>query len=94
MNYDNPYFSHSHVSYWTAVEKAKYVDTDAPYLDLHLSISNGFISSESYDRRKEFDFGIVNFLVFFSDFPRGVFISHLFRFSRVSSYLTDFSAHN
>ena len=36
-------------------------DTDAPFLDLHLSISYSFVSSKSYDKRDDFDFDIVNF---------------------------------
>ena len=36
-------------------------DTEAPFLDLHLSISNGFVSSKMYDKRDDFDFDIVNF---------------------------------
>ena len=36
-------------------------DTDALFLDLHLSISNGFVSSKLYDKRDGFDFDIVNF---------------------------------
>ena len=30
-------------------------------LDLHLSISNGFVSSKNYDKRNDFYFDIVNF---------------------------------
>ena len=30
-------------------------DTEAPFLDLHLSISNGFVSSKIYDKRDYFD---------------------------------------
>ena len=36
-------------------------DTEAPFLDLHLSISNGFVSSRIYDKRDDFDFDIVNY---------------------------------
>ena len=32
-----------------------------PFLDLHLSIANGFVSSKIYDKRDNFDFDIVNF---------------------------------
>ena len=38
-------------------------DTEAPFFDLHLSIShvsNGFVSSKMYDKRDHFDFDIVN----------------------------------
>ena len=29
------------------------------FLDLHLSIANGFVSSKIYDKRDDFDFDIV-----------------------------------
>ena len=29
----------------------------SPFLDLHLSIANGFISPKIYDKRDDFDFG-------------------------------------
>ena len=41
--------------------KASTSDTEAYFLDLHLSISNGFVSSKIYDKRDDFDFDIVNF---------------------------------
>ena len=41
--------------------KANTSDTEAPLLDLHLSISNGFVSSKIYDKRDDFDFDVVNF---------------------------------
>ena len=47
------------------LNKANTSDTEAPFLDLHLSISNGFVSSKIYDKRDDFDFDIVNFLFFF-----------------------------
>ena len=43
------------------LNKANTSDTEAPFLDLHLSISNGFVSSKIYDKRDDFDFDIVNF---------------------------------
>ena len=43
------------------LNKANTSDTEAPFLDLHLSISNGFVSSKIYDKREDFDFNIVNF---------------------------------
>ena len=36
------------------LNKANSSDTEAPVLDLHLSISNGFVSSKSYDKRDDF----------------------------------------
>ena len=45
------------------LNKANISDTEAPFLDLHLSVANGFVSSKIYDKRDDFDFDIVNFLI-------------------------------
>ena len=45
-------------------------DTEAPFLDLYLSVANGFVSSKSYDKRDDFDFDIVNFPFLDGDVPR------------------------
>ena len=78
------------------LNKANTSDTEAPFLDLHLSISNGFVSSKIYDKRDDFDFDIVPFLD--GDVPHstsyGVYISQLIRFARVSSHVADFNASN
>ena len=80
------------------LNKANTSDTEAPFLDLHLSISNGFVSSKIYDKRDDFDFDIVNFPFLDGDVPRstsyGVYISQLIRFARVSSHVVDFNACN
>ena len=80
------------------VNKADTYDTEAPFLDLHLSISNGFVSSKIYDKRDDFDFDIVNFPFLDGDVPRstsyGVYISQLIRFATVSSHVVDFNARN
>ena len=44
------------------LNKANASDTEAAFLDLHLSISNDVISTKIYDKRDDFDFEIVNFL--------------------------------
>ena len=36
-------------------------DTEAVFLDLHLSISNDIVSAKIYDKHDKFDFEIVNF---------------------------------
>ena len=36
-------------------------ETEASFLDLHLSISDGFVKTKIYDKRDDFDFDIVNF---------------------------------
>ena len=80
------------------LNKANTSDTEAPFLDLHLSISNGFVSSKIYDKRDDFDFDIVNFPFLDGDVPRstsyGVYISQLIRFARVSSRVADFNVRN
>ena len=43
------------------MNKTNNTDTEAPFLDLHLFIANGFVSSKIYDKRDDFDFDIVNF---------------------------------
>ena len=52
------------------LNKANSSDTEAPYLDLHLTISFGFVSSKIYDKRDEFGFDIVNFQFLDGDIPR------------------------
>ena len=52
------------------LNKAKTSGTVAPFLDLTLSISNGFVSSKIYDKRGDFDFDIVNFPFLDGDVPR------------------------
>ena len=64
LNIDNPYFEGMvNRIYPTELQlnKANTSDTETPFLDLHLSISNGFVSSKIYDKRDDFDFDIVNF---------------------------------
>ena len=71
-------------------------DTEALSFELHLSISNGFVSSKIYDNCDDFDFGITKFPYFGRDVPRsssyGVYISQLIRFARMSSHVTVINA--
>ena len=101
LNIDNPYFEGMVNRIYPPelqLNKANTSDTEAPFLDLHLSISNGFVSSKIYDNRDDFDFDIVNFPFLDDDVPRstsyGVYISQLIRFARVSSHVADFNARN
>ena len=68
-------------------------DTEATFLDLHLSISYDIVSTKIYDKRDDFDFEIVNFPFLDVDVPRstsyGVYLSQLIRFARASSYVAD-----
>ena len=100
LNIDNPYFEGMVNRIYPSelqLNKANTSDTDAPFLDLHLSISNGFVSSKIYDKRDDFDFDIVNFPFLGGDVPHstsyGVYISQLIRFARMSSHVADFNAH-
>ena len=91
LNIDNPYFEGMVNRIYLPelqLNKTNTSDTEAPFLDLHLSISNGFVSSKIYDKRDDFDFDIVNFPFLDGDVPRstfyGVYISQLIRFARES----------
>ena len=69
------------------LNKANSSDTEALFLDLNLSITNGMVSSKIYDKRDDFNFEIVNFPFLDGDVPRshsyGIYISQLIRFARV-----------
>ena len=90
-------------NYWNyppklQLNKTNTFDTEAPFLDLHLSISNGFVSSKINDKCDDFDFDIVNFPFLDGDVLRstsyGGYISQLIRFARMSSHVADFNARN
>ena len=70
----------------------------ASFLDLYLSISNGFVKTNMFDKRDDFDFDIVDFPILDGDVPRstsyGVYISQLIRIARVSSPVNDFNTRN
>ena len=96
LNIDNPYFEGMVNQIYPPelqLNKANISDTEAPFLDLHLSAANGFVSFK-YD----FDFDIVNFPFLDGDVPRrasyGVYISQLISFARVCNHVTDFNARN
>ena len=55
------------------LNKANVSDTEASFLDLHLSISDGFAKTKIYDKRDDFDFDIVNFPFLDGDVPRSTF---------------------
>ena len=77
------------------LNKANTSDTDAIFLDLHLSIS---ILMILFLKRDDFNFEIFNFPFLDGRVPRsatyGVCISQLIRFARASSYVTDFNTRN
>ena len=80
------------------LNKTNVSDAEASFLDLHLSISDGFVKTKIYDKRDDFDFDIVNFPFLDGDVPRsascGVYISQLIRFARVSNHVDDFNTRN
>ena len=51
------------------LNKANFSDTEAPFLDLNLSITNGIVSSKIYDKRGDFNFEIGNFPFLNGDVP-------------------------
>ena len=61
-------------------------------------ISDGFVKTEIYDKRDDFDFDIVNFQFLDSYIPRSTSywmdISQLIRFARVSSRVYNFNTRN
>ena len=77
------------------LNKANSSISEAPFLDLNLSITNDIVSSKNYDKRDDFNFELVNFLFRVGDVPRspsyGVYISQLIRFARVCSNVDDFN---
>ena len=84
LNINNVYFD-TMVIYPSELQlnKANTSDTEAAFLELHLSISNDIV---------------VNFPFLDGDVPRstsyGVYISQLIRFARASSHVADFNTHN
>ena len=101
LNINNVYFDNMVSQIYPSelqLYKANTSDTEAAFLDLHLSISNDIVSTKIYDKHDDFDFEIVNFPFLDGDVPRstsyGVYISQLIRFARASSYVADFNTRN
>ena len=80
------------------LNKVNSSNTEATFLDLGLSITNGIVSSKVYDKWDNSNFEIVNFPFLDGDVPRspsyGVYISQFIRFARVCSYVDDFNNRN
>ena len=101
LNIDNSYFDGMVEQIYPSelqLNKANSSGTEAPFLDLHLTISDGFVSSKIYGKRDDFDFDIVNFPFLDGDIPRAtsyeVYISQLIRFTSVPSHVADFNTRN
>ena len=87
LNIDNPYFEEMLGQIYPTelqLNKANSSDTEAPFLNLILSITNGIVSSKIYDKRDDFNFEIVNFPFLDGDVPRspsyGVYIFSAYSF--------------
>ena len=98
LNINNVYFDNMVSQIYPSelqLNKANASDTEAAFLDLHLSISNDIVATKIYDKRDDFDFEIVNFPFLDGDVPHstsyGVYISQLIRFARASSYVAYFN---
>ena len=64
LNINNVYFDNMVSQIYPSelqLNKANTSDTEAAFLDLHLSISKDIVSTKIYDKRDDFDFEIVNF---------------------------------
>ena len=64
LNIDNPYFEQMVGQIYPTelgLNKAYSSDTEAPFMDLNLSITNGIVSPKIYEKRDDFDFEIVNY---------------------------------
>ena len=101
LNIDSIYFEQMVNRIYPAelrLNKANSSDTEAPFLDLNLSISYGTVSNKIYDKRDDFDFDIDNLPFLDGDVPRcttyDVYITQLIRFARASSNVSDFICHN
>ena len=58
--------------------KANVSDTEVSFLDLHLSISEGFIKIKLFDKRADFHFVMVNFPFLDGDIPRSTSLVLMF----------------
>ena len=73
LDIDNPYFEQMVGQIYPTelqLNRANSSDTEATFLDLNLSITNGIISSKIYDKRDDLNFEIVNFSFLDGDVPR------------------------
>ena len=80
------------------LNKANTSDTEAAFIDLHLSISKDIVSTKIYDNCVDFEFEIVNFPFLDGGVLRstsyGVNISQFIRLARASSHVAKFNTHN
>ena len=73
LNINNVYFDNMVRQIYRSklqLNKANTSDTEAIFLDLHLSVSNDIVYTKIYDKRDDFEFVIVNFPFLDGDVPR------------------------
>ena len=94
MNINNPYIE----GMVTHPIEMQLIKANSAYAETAFINFNIFVSFESYDKRDDFDFGIVNFPFLDGVVPcapsYGVYICQLIWFAKVSSHLADFNARN
>ena len=79
LNIDNNFFdSMVNRIYPSELQLNNVSDAEASFLDLHLSISDGFVKTKIYNKRDDFDFDIVNFPFLDGDVPRSASYGVLF----------------
>ena len=83
------------------LNKANSSDTEAPFLNLNLSISNGTVSTKIYEKRDDLIMMLLiscylmeTSLDVHVRHTYGVYISQLIRFARASSNVSDYSCRN
>ena len=93
LNIDNPHFEQMvDQIYPTELQsnKANSSYTEALFLDLNLSITNGIVSSKIYDKQDDFNFEIVNLPFLDGNFPNfpsyGAYISQAYSFCKSVFY--------
>ena len=99
LNIDIPYFEGIVGRIYSPelqLTKTNASDTESPFLDLLLSISNGFVSSKFNYKRNDFNPDKVNFPILVRNVlcftSYGLYIAQLIGFYKVSSHVTDFNA--
>ena len=66
LNVDNNFFNSMVNSIYPSeleLNKVNVSDTEVSFLDLHLSISDGFVKTNIYDKQDDFGFDIVIFFI-------------------------------
>ena len=61
LNIDNHFFDSMVNRIYSSELQLNKANAEASFLDLHLSIPDGFVKTKIYDKRDDFDFDIVNF---------------------------------